>query len=117
MSEKQKEGKFGEKLATRYLETMGYKILCNNFSCRQGEIDIIAKCKKEIVFIEVMTRSSVRYGEGKDAVDKNKQKHILGAAMYYLYKTKQESAFVRIDVIEVYIGNGKITLNHLKHVI
>ncbi len=45
-------GKEGEEEATKYLERQGYQIVQRNFSCRQGEIDIIAKDKKEYVFIE-----------------------------------------------------------------
>ena len=88
--------------------------MCNNFNCIQGEIDIIAKDNNEIVFIEVKTRTSKKYGEAKEAVNKNKQKHILNAAKYYLYKNCLENAFVRIDVIEVYLeGNAKV-IHHLK---
>ncbi len=57
------------------------------------------------------------YGEARDAVDKQKQEHILAAAKYYLYKNKLESAFVRIDVIEVYFRNGENVINHIKQVI
>ena len=105
MKEKQIEGKRGEEIATKYLETQGYKILCNNFRCLQGEIDIIAKDNETIVFIEVKTRTGFKYGEAKEAVNKLKQKHIYKAVEYYLYKNKLEDAFIRIDVIEVYIIN------------
>ena len=105
MNQKQIEGKNGERIAIRYLETEGYKIICKNFRCLQGEIDIIAKDNENIVFVEVKTRTSFKYGEAKEAVNGTKQKHIHKAIEYYLYKNKLEDAFVRIDVIEVYIMN------------
>ena len=108
MNYKQIEGIFGEIEATKYLINQGYKIMCRNFRCMQGEIDIIAKDKQELVFVEVKTRTSIEYGEAKEAVDKNKQKHIYKAAEYYLYKNKAENVPVRIDVIEVYLCNRNI---------
>ena len=117
MNQKQIEGRTGEEVATKYLESLGYKIICNNFRCMQGEIDIIAKDKEELVFIEVKTRTSVKYGEAREAVDKNKQKHMYKAAGYYLFKNKMESAFVRLDVIEVYIKKSGLVIKHIKQAI
>ena len=105
MNQKQLEGKFGEVKAQEYLEKLGYTIICKNFRCMQGEIDIIAKDNKNIIFVEVKTRANLKYGEAKEAVDTKKQKHIYEAAKYYLYKNKLEEAYVRIDVIEVYVIN------------
>ena len=107
MNQKQIEGKNGEKIATKYLETQGYKIICTNFRCLQGEIDIIAKDNETFVFVEVKTRTSLKYGEAKEAVNETKQKHIYRAIEYYLYKNRLEDAFVRIDVIEIYIINRR----------
>ena len=107
VNQKQIEGKIGEDVATLYLEKQGYVIICRNFRCIQGEIDIIAKDNDYIVFIEVKTRANINYGEAKEAVDKEKQKHIYEAAEYYLYKNKKEDSFIRIDVIEVYLYNRK----------
>lgn len=117
MNTKQLEGKIGEIEATKYLENLEYEILCNNFRCMQGEIDIIAKDGREIVFIEVKTRTSTKFGEAREAVDKNKQKHILNAAKYYLYKNNLQDNFTRVDVIEVYIKDDIKIINHLKQVI
>ena len=107
MNDKQLEGKIGEDKAETYLKEQGYEILCRNFRCMQGEIDIIARDKKTIVFVEVKTRTSTKYGEAREAVDKRKQKHIYESARYYLYQNRKENCTVRIDVIEVYINNRK----------
>ena len=108
MNNKQIEGKFGEKEAEKYLKEQGYKIICKNFKCMQGEIDIIAKDKNEVIFVEVKTRTGINYGEAKEAVDKKKQKHILKTIEYYLYKNKLENEPIRVDVIEIYLYNRKI---------
>ena len=65
---------------------LGYKIIERNFYANQGEIDIIAKDKKEIVFIEVKTRTSFKYGYPIDGVNSYKRHHLFKACNYYLYK-------------------------------
>ena len=113
----QKIGKFGEDEAVKYLEKKGYKILDRNFSCKRGEIDIVALDKNEIVFIEIKSRVSLKYGLPSEAVTKNKLKHIYKTAEYYLYIRNLENQDTRIDVIEVYIKNKNIIINHLKQVV
>ncbi len=111
-------GKEGEKLAAKYLINQHYKILDKNFYTRTGEIDIIAKEKQEIVFIEVKTRSNYKYGEAIDAVDMNKMKHIYKAAQYYIYQKKIENQPIRFDIIEIYINitRKKYYINHIKNI-
>ena len=111
---KQEIGKLGEDIAENYLKQKGYKILDRNFECRQGELDIIALDKKEIVFIEVKTRTSNKYGTPSEAVNKTKQKHMLQTIKYYLYIRNLSDEFVRIDVIEVYIKDNVYKVNHIK---
>ena len=110
-------GNEGEEEATQYLIKNGYKIIERKFLCKRGEIDIIAKDKNTIVFIEVKTRKSIKYGLPAEAVDENKQKHIYKAAEYYLYKNKLEKEYVRIDVIEIYYKNDICKINHIKKAI
>ena len=110
-------GKIGEDLATKYLEDREYTIIERNFISRQGEIDIIAKDKKELVFIEVKTRTNTLYGMPVDAVNEVKQKHLINTVKYYLYKKHLENEFVRIDVIEVYLQENEYKINHIKQII
>lgn len=110
-------GKEGEEIVCKYLRSRKYKILETNFNCKIGEIDIIAKQKNEIVIIEVKTRTSKKYGLPAEAVTKRKLDHIFKTAEYYIYTRKIRDIDIRIDVIEVYLVNGKWYLNHLKKVI
>lgn len=110
-------GKLGEDLAVRYLEQIGYKVIERNFECRQGEIDIIALDKNEIIFIEVKTRTNIRFGTPIEAVNDIKQKHLIKAVKYYLYSRNLENEFVRIDVIEIYLYEHKYRVNHIKQII
>ena len=117
MYERHEIGKIGENIAVTYLLQNGYIILERNFECKQGEIDIIAKHKNEIIFIEVKTRSSALYGLPKESVNNIKKKHIYKSAEYYVYKNNLENEPIRIDVIEIYKKQGKFKLLHIQNAI
>ena len=111
-------GRSGEDIASKYLEDNGYEIIARNFYCKQGEIDIVAKDKNELVFVEVKTRTNEIYGRPVDAITPYKQKHLIKSIEYFLYKYKLENVFIRIDVIEVYAENeNKYEINHIKNAI
>ena len=112
-----KLGKNGENIATEYLKSIGYSIIERNYTARQGEIDIIAKDKNELVFIEVKTRSSSQYGRPADAINFIKQKHLISTIKYYLYSKHLENTYVRIDIIEVYLSKNNYTVNNIKQAI
>ena len=100
MSDKRQTfGAQSEDLAVWYLKKNGYKILEQNFRTRLGEIDIIAKEKKTIVFVEVKSRRSIRYGSPKWSVTHQKQRKISMVALQYLKKTRQTDAAARFDVV------------------
>lgn len=111
------KGKNGEEIAAQYLIKQKYKILERNFKTKQGEIDIIALDKKEIVFIEVKTRTNIIYGNPKDAVDVKKKKHIYNTAQYYVCIHNLENEPIRFDVIEIYILDKTYKVNHIKQAI
>ena len=108
-------GRRGESEAKKYLEKQNYYIVTQNFRCDFGEIDIIATDKNELVFAEVKTRCSKKYGEAREAVNHYKKKHIKKAATYFIYKYKLENRFVRFDVIEVYFEKERFVINHVKN--
>ena len=110
-------GKIGEDLAAKYIQSVGYTIIERNFAATQGEIDIVARDKKELVFIEVKTRTNTLYGKPIEAVNNPKQKHLISTAKYYLYSKHLENEFVRLDVIEVYINESMYKINHIKQII
>ena len=117
MYNRHKLGKFGEDYACEYLKKNNYEIVERNFYCRQGEIDIVAKdcSKKEIVFVEVKTRTSTSYGFPSDAVDLNKKTHLKSCIEFYIYKNKLQNFFVRVDVIEVFVEKD-VKINHFKQI-
>ncbi|KUO74907.1 MAG: hypothetical protein APF77_06510 [Clostridia bacterium BRH_c25] len=94
-------GAFGESMASAYLTECGYRVLERNFSCKAGEIDIIAIQGDTVVFIEVKSRSSVKYGQPSEAVSIPKQRKIVKTALYYMQKNKLLDYMCRFDVIEI----------------
>ena len=94
-------GSNSESLAAWYLKKSGYKILEQNYRTPLGEIDIIAKEKKTIVFVEVKSRRSNRYGNPKWAVTLRKQRKISMVALQYLKSTRQMDNRARFDVVTV----------------
>ena len=104
-------GTEGESAARDYLVSKGAKILEMNFRRPSGEIDVIAKMRKTILFVEVKRRSSLRFGRPSEAVNPAKQAHILKTAMIYLQENRLEDAPVRFDVIEI-LPDG---VNHIEN--
>ncbi|MBQ8800301.1 MAG: YraN family protein [Lachnospiraceae bacterium] len=95
-----------------YLQIHGYEIVARNFYTKHGEIDLIAKKDDYLVFIEVKYRADERFGAPEAAVDFRKQRKIIAAAQYYLYKNRIPfDTPCRFDVAGV-IGNEiRITEN------
>ena len=117
MSVSHELGRIGENIIADYITKLGYKVVERNFACNQGEIDIIAKDKEELVFIEVKTRTDISYGEASEAVTDTKKRHLINSIKYYIYKQKLENQPIRIDVAEVYIKCGKVKINYIKQAI
>ena len=104
-------GTTGEEIATNYLKKSGYKILARNYSNQIGEIDIIAKEKGTIVFVEIKARSSLAFGFPREAVGSVKQERIRKIATSYLKETKNIGLPCRFDVVEI-LGEK---LTHIKN--
>ncbi len=94
-------GKWGEEQAARYLQRLGMKILERNFRTPVGEIDIIARHKKILVFVEVKTRRSAAFGTPLEAVGPFKQRQILRTAQWYLGQGFGRGLQPRFDVVAV----------------
>ncbi|MGI5948865.1 YraN family protein [Peptoniphilus sp.] len=105
-------GNIGEDIATKFLERKNYKILDRNYRALGNEIDIIARDKDEIVFVEVKTRNSHKYGEAYEAVDKFKMENIILTSRAYIERYSLYDIMIRYDIIEVYLMEKKI--NHIE---
>jgi putative endonuclease len=91
----------GEELAVRALKKKRYKIVERNFSTPAGEIDIVARDGKCLVFVEVRTRGSIEFGLPQETVGARKQKKLCTAARWYLQKKKVDVGDCRFDVVGI----------------
>lgn len=114
MEPRRKFGNWGEDAATEYLQDEGYTIVERNFTCTYGEIDIIARNKEGIVFVEVKSRRSLKFGRPSMAVTKTKQAKIRKSAFCYLRTRKTFYRHIRFDVVEVVSLYGTTQVNYLE---
>jgi len=99
-------GERGEEAAARHLEALGFRILDRRFRTRAGEIDLVAEESGTLVFVEVKTRASDRFGSPAEAVDARKRSRLLRAARVYLTRVSDPDRACRFDVMEVVPGPG-----------
>lgn len=102
-------GNFGESIACDYLITQGYHIIQRNYSCKVGELDIIASDCDTLVFVEVKTRTSDKFGMPSESVSYSKQKKIAKTALCYIAYKKLFEYMSRFDVIEVIVNEEQGT--------
>lgn len=115
-------GRLGEKLAAKFLKKNRYKIVDMNVHKSHNEIDIIAKNKEFIVFVEVKTRSfenstELELGMPASAVTHDKQKRTIQAARSFLKSNNYRGLQPRFDVIEVYLCKTTGKPLHINHII
>lgn len=99
---KRKLGAEYESIAAEFLKKQGYEIICTNYYCPMGEVDIIAQDENYLVFLEVKYRKSTKYGYPAEAVSKNKQRRIVKSAQFYCMKEKtMPTQPIRFDVVSI----------------
>ncbi|MBM4295578.1 MAG: YraN family protein [Deltaproteobacteria bacterium] len=107
-------GDKGEDLAAAALKKQGYKILERNYHTPLGEIDLIARHQGYLVFIEVKTRKSLRFGRPEEAVTATKQKRLQRLAEYYMKQKRLKEQPLRFDVVAITIQDGGPALEIIK---
>lgn len=112
--DKKRLGAAGEAAAARHLQEQGYTVLVRNYRKRPGEVDIIAQKDDVLIFIEVKTRKSARFGSPAEAVDAAKRRRICTAALHYVSENNAADLPARFDVIEVYAQKDRLRIRHIK---
>lgn len=117
MDRRRDTGAWGEEQAARYLKKHGYRVIERNFSCRFGEIDLIAADRHNLLFVEVKLRKSDAFARAAEFVDWRKQDRLRTTAELWLSRHETDLQ-PRFDVIEVYAPEGadtkKPVINHLE---
>ncbi len=104
-------GNYGEDLACNFLKEQGYKILERNYRIRGGEIDIVARDKDVLAFVEVKTRYSHEYGLPAEAMTYFKIKALLKTVQFYLSQYHLFDKPYRLDFISVDFTDNKSNPN------
>ncbi len=109
-------GRRGEDLADWYLSKKGYQIIKRHFTCRFGEIDLIARDQAVLVFVEVKMRLGEGYGEPEQAVTRRKMQRLKRAI--YVYLSQNQAEDFRIDVVAIIYNQtrGTMTFRHHKSI-
>jgi len=102
---RRKLGNQAEDLAAAFLESAGYRILERNFTCRYGELDLVADKDGLICVVEVRMRTTAVWGDPALTVSWAKQRRVLKATLHYLMRAGLSRQMVRFDVISV-VGRG-----------
>jgi len=101
-------GAAGEERATAWYEGHGYVVLHRNWRCRDGELDLVVRRGRELVFVEVKTRSTDRFGIPAEAVTPAKQRRLRVLAGRYLAATDARAGSLRFDVVSILAGQLEV---------
>ena len=109
-------GDYGQKLAVDFLTKRKYRILSEKFFTKDGEIDVIAEQAGQLIFIEVKTRLSDKFGLPEEAVDRQKKEKMQQAGLNYLADKQVNNDNYRFDCIAIEIDkkNKKAVIRHHK---
>ena len=110
-------GKIGEDIAKEFLEKQGYKVIERNYRTKYAEIDLIAKNKKELVFVEVRTKIGENFGTPEETINKKKMRKLWFNATAYTAFKKWNGSF-RIDAICIVLkpDHSIQRLNHFESI-
>lgn len=109
-------GRLGERIAAEYLAGQKYEILVKNYRKSFGEVDIIAREREVLVFVEVKTRKASAYCPPLEAVDARKQRRLSRIAQEYLLSRRMDDIPARFDVIAIVLNqnNQPVTIEHIR---
>lgn len=108
-------GQYGERVATRYLQSVGFTVLDRNWRCRDGEIDIVARDEQTFVFCEVKTRRGLDFGPPVEAITPAKVRRLRTLALRWLAERQSPYVDIRFDVVSVVAKRrGAAAVEHLR---
>ena len=101
MLNRKEKGKLSEELAAEFLKQRGFQVVVQNFRCPLGEIDLVARDGKTLVFVEVKSRFTMGYGSPEELVSRPKQRRLTRLARWYLRQHRLENQPARFDVVAI----------------
>lgn len=116
MNLKQDLGRYGEDQAASYLQDRGYEIIDRNWRSPVGEIDLVARDKERLVFVEVKTRNGAGFGHPFEAITAKKVARMRRMVAEWCLAKQISGLKVRLDAVAVLITGGRVHIEHLKEV-
>ncbi|GAA4747023.1 YraN family protein [Modestobacter marinus] len=109
-------GAYGERVAVRALTDAGLQVLDRNWRCRGGELDVVARDGRALVFCEVKTRTGTGFGHPAEAVTADKRHRLRVLARAWLAAHDQHAPDLRFDVVAVHVpSSGPARVTHLRN--
>ncbi len=122
MASNQRIGQKGEDLAIRFLEDKGFRVMDRNYRFQRSEVDIVAfepdeeNQGGELVFVEVKTRSGLKFGSPEESVSEEKQETIVEVSRAWLHERQMEGAACRFDVVSIVLHqDDPPTIDHYRN--
>ena len=109
---KQQFGSWGESVAEEYLKSRGFEILMKNYRAERGEIDLIARDGNCVVFVEVKTGNSHKYGLPEERITRSKQRQLYKVASHYIQDHPDDEVDYRFDAV---IVDGTINRHTIRY--
>ena len=107
MDSRRETGAIGEKLSVEFLKKRGYKIVSSNYRTTKGELDIIAKKKECLVFVEVRTKTNLAFGTPEESITPAKMQKLRAMAHNYINTLEKVPELWRIDFVAVELDERK----------
>jgi putative endonuclease len=108
-------GNRGEHLALDFIKKKGFRVLETNYRCSYGEIDIIARQKDCLVFVEVRTKTNLAFGSPEESITNTKKRHLESAVNHYLQNQAKMPLSWRIDLVAIELESDN-KLKRIEHI-
>lgn len=108
-------GRAGERRAAWFYRLRGFRVIARNVVFRDGEIDLIVRRGRLLVFVEVKTRSEDSLGDPAESVDRRKQLRVIRCAEVWMSRQKADGLDVRFDVVTVVQTRWRLRIEHIPH--
>ena len=108
-------GKRGEAIALKKIKRLGYKCIARNFRCPLGEVDLVAKDGKTLVFVEIKTRRMKSLGYAKEAITEKKKRQLSKVALAYMKANNCADMKSRFDVVAINLLNDKTEIEVIRN--
>ncbi len=106
-------GELGERIAARWLENAGFKILARRFRCGKRDIDLVAQFESTIAFIEVKARTGDAFGDPVEAVNRRKQRELAKSAQSWIDRHGRSGETYRFDVVGILMQDRRVFVRHI----